>query len=110
LAHAERLALGDHDDAVMQEPIEQADCSGVLGQEPAPLVEWPVRADAQGAAFVGGGDEAEQQLGAGVVQRGEPELVDDDQVGAQQRIDAPADAVVGAADAKRPQSIRGLTA
>ena len=28
------------------------------------------------AAFVGGGDEPEQQLGAGVVQRGEAELVD----------------------------------
>jgi hypothetical protein len=35
-----------------------------------------VDADAQGAAFVGGGDEPEQQLGAGVVQRGEAELVD----------------------------------
>jgi hypothetical protein len=45
----------------------------------------------QGAALVGGGDEAEQQLGAGVVQRGEAELVDDDQVGAEERLDAPAD-------------------
>ena len=55
------------------------------------------RADAQGAAFVGGGDEPEQQLGAGVVERGEPELVDDDQVVAQQGVDDPADAVVGQA-------------
>ena len=30
----------------------------------------------QGAAFVGGGDEPEQQLGSGVVQRGEAELID----------------------------------
>ncbi|MBC6469937.1 hypothetical protein [Actinomadura alba] len=45
---------------------------GVLGQESARLVEGPVRADAQGAAFVGGGDEAEQQLGCGVVQGAKP--------------------------------------
>jgi hypothetical protein len=34
-------------------------------------------ADAEGSAFVGGGDEPEQQLRGGVVERGEPELVDD---------------------------------
>ena len=33
-------------------------------------------ADAEAAAFVGGGDEPEQQLGSGVVQRREPQLVD----------------------------------
>ena len=40
--------------------------------------------DSQGAAFVGGGDEPEQQLGAGVVEGGEPDLVADDQVVAEQ--------------------------
>ena len=60
LAHAERLALGGHHDAVVQQPVQQADGGGVLGEEAAPLLEWPVRADAQGAAFVGGGDEPEQ--------------------------------------------------
>jgi hypothetical protein len=34
-----------------------------------------VGSDAEGSAFVGGGDEPEQQLGSGVVQRGEPKLV-----------------------------------
>ena len=38
--------------------------------------EWPVAGDAEGAAFVGGGDEPEQQLGAGVVEGGEPDFVD----------------------------------
>ena len=76
LAHAERLAFGGHDDGVVQEPVEQADGGGVLGQEPAPLVEGPVGADAQSAAFIGGCDEPEQQLGAGVVERGEPYLVE----------------------------------
>ena len=36
LAHPERLAFGDHDDAVVQEPVQQADGGGVLRQEPAP--------------------------------------------------------------------------
>jgi phenylpyruvate tautomerase PptA (4-oxalocrotonate tautomerase family) len=40
------------DVGVVQEPVEQADGGGVLGQEPAPLVEGPVGGDAQGAAFV----------------------------------------------------------
>lgn len=37
LAHAERLAVGDHDDAVVQKAVEEADCGGVLGQDPSPL-------------------------------------------------------------------------
>ena len=53
--------------------------------------------DAQGAAFVGGGDEPEQQLGAGVVQRREPDFVDHDEVVAEQGVDDPADGVVGQA-------------
>ena len=76
LAHAVGVAVGDHDVGVVQEPVEQADRGGVFGQEPAPGLEGPVRGGAQGAAFVGGGDEPEQQLGAGVVQGREPDLVD----------------------------------
>ena len=51
--------------------------------------------DAEGAAFVGGGDEPEQQLGAGVVERGEADFVDQDQVVAEQVLDDAADGVVG---------------
>ena len=65
---------------MVQESVEEADGGGVFGQEPAPVLERPVRGDGQGAAFVGGGDEAEQQLCAGVVQGGEPDLVDQDEV------------------------------
>jgi len=39
LAHAEGLSFGDHDDGVVEEAVEQADGGGVLGEEPAPLVE-----------------------------------------------------------------------
>ena len=91
------LAVGDHDVGVVQEPVQQADRGGVFGQEPAPGFEGPVAGDAQGAAFVGGGDEPEQQLRAGVVQRGEPDFVADEQVVAEQGVDDSSDAVVGQA-------------
>src|SRR6202035_4845681 len=90
-------AVGDHDAGVVQQPVEQADGGGVLGQEPAPLVEGPVAGDAQGAAFIGGRDHPEQQLRAGVIQRREPDLVDQDEVVAQQGVDDAADGVVGQA-------------
>ena len=72
LAHAVGVAAGDHDVRVVEQTVQQADGGGVLGQEPAPLLEWPVAGDAEGAAFVGGGDEPEQQLGSGVVEGREP--------------------------------------
>ena len=40
--HAVAVAVGDHDVAVVQQPVEQADGGGVLGEEPAPGFEWPV--------------------------------------------------------------------
>jgi hypothetical protein len=61
------------------------------------LFEGPVRADGQRSAFVGAGDEPEQQLGAGVIERGEAEFVEDDQVDSEQRFDDLADGVVGQA-------------
>ena len=45
--------------------------------------------------FVGRGDEAEEQLCAGVVHRGEADLVNHDQIRAQYLLDHPTDAVVG---------------
>jgi cytochrome P450 len=95
LFHAVGVAVGDDGVAVVQEPVEQADRGGVLRQEPAPGLERPVAADPEGAAFVGGGDEPEQQLCSGVIQWREPELVADDQVVAQMVVDDPADGVVG---------------
>jgi hypothetical protein len=59
LFHPVGVAVGDHDVAVVQESVEEADGGGVLGQEPAPGLEGPVGSDAERAAFVGGGDEAE---------------------------------------------------
>jgi hypothetical protein len=71
LFHAVGLALGGDDDGVVQEPVEEADGGGVLGEEPAPFFEGPVRSDAECPAFVGGCDEPEQELGGVVVERRE---------------------------------------
>jgi hypothetical protein len=62
LAHAVGLAVGDHDVGVVQQPVEQADRGGVFGQEPSPGVEGPVAGDAEGAAFVGGVPERDEQV------------------------------------------------
>ena len=95
LFHPVAVAVGDDDVAVVQEPVEHADGGGVFGQEPAPGFEGPVRADAERASFVGSGDEPEQQLRAGVIQRREAQFVDQHEVVAQQVLDHSSDAVVG---------------
>ncbi len=59
--------MGGDDDGVVEEPVQEADGGGVFGEEPAPVLERPVRRDAERASFVGAGDEPEEQLGAGVV-------------------------------------------
>jgi hypothetical protein len=78
--HAVGLPVGDDDGGVVQQSVEDADGGGLLGQESTPLLERPVRADGQGSAFVGAGDKAEQQLCSGVIERGEAQFVEDDQV------------------------------
>ena len=92
LAHAVALAVGRDDVVVVHEPVGQDDGGAALGQEAAPFLEWPVACDREAEANVGGGDEAEQQLGAGAVQRCEPDLVADDQVLAQDGLDELSDA------------------
>ena len=81
--HSVGLAVGDDDGGVVQQPVEDADGGGLFGQESAPLLERPVRADGQGSAFVGAGDEPEQQLCSGVIERGEAQFIQDDEVNAQ---------------------------
>jgi len=61
------------------------------------LVERPVAGDAQAAFLVGGGNEPKEQLGAGVVQGGKAEFVDDDEVSPQQLRDDSSHGVVGQA-------------
>ena len=80
---------------MVQEAVEEADGGGVFGEEPAPLVEGPVAGDPERHPLVGGGDEPEEELGTGVVERGEADLVDDDEVGPEQLFDHLADRVVG---------------
>ena len=52
-----------------------------------PLGEGPVAGHAQVDALVGGGEEAEEQLAAGRVEGGNPNLIDDDQTDAKQVVD-----------------------
>jgi hypothetical protein len=57
--------------------VQQADGGAVVvGHEAAPIPRTAVAGDAQAAAFVGGGDEAEQPLAAGAVQRREADFVE----------------------------------
>src|SRR5438876_548747 len=63
--------------------------------------------DGQAAPLVGGGDEAEEELGAGVVQGREAQLVDDDEVVLEQTGDDAADRVVGHAAVEGLDQVRG---
>src|SRR4051794_27453889 len=82
---------------MVQQAVEHGGGGGVVGQEPAPGVGGQVAGDAEGASVVGGGDEREQELGAGEVEGREAELVDDHEVGAEEVVDDLRDAVVGEA-------------
>src|SRR5260370_19008110 len=66
-----------------------------FGRDTGTGFEGPGACPAEGAAFVGCGDEPEQQLGSGVVERGEPDFVDQDEVVAEQVFDHLAGGVVG---------------
>src|SRR5512135_2154530 len=66
-AHAVAVTVGDDDGGVVQQPVQQAGGGDVFGEKPPPRFERPVGADPEGTSFIGGGDEPEQQLRAGVV-------------------------------------------
>ena len=61
---------------MVQEAVEEADGGRLLGEEVPPVLEGPVRGDRQRTPLVGSGDQSEEELGAGVLERGEADLVD----------------------------------
>jgi hypothetical protein len=71
------------------------------------FLERPMAGDGQRPALVGGGYEAEKQLGAGVVERGEPYFVTDDQVRPQDGLDHLAHRVVRQAPVERLDELSG---
>src|SRR6266849_2164795 len=91
----------------MQEAVEQRNGGRLDRQKMAPVFKWPMAGYTQAAALVGGGHETEQQLRAGVVERCEPELVDQNQLVAQQNADDLADGVVSQAAVQRFDQVRG---
>ena len=60
----------------MGQSIQRADRGCVIGQEAYPVIEGPVRGDTEGSTLVGGSDEAEEELGPGVIHRSEADFVD----------------------------------
>src|ERR1035437_4693818 len=85
LPHPERLAGRDDRDGVVQEAVQEHEGGRMLGQEAAPILERPMARNAEAAAFIGSGNEAEQELGADIVERSEAKLVDHDQIGPRDR-------------------------
>jgi len=80
---------------VVQEPVDGGGGQG-LGHEFVEPGGVQVRADRDGAAFVGGVDEAVEPFGGVGSDGQQPDVVDDDQVGAQDPSDGLGDRVVGA--------------
>src|SRR2546422_2870281 len=81
----------------MQQAVEERNRGRLYWQEVAPLLEWPMAGHAQATAFVGGGHETKEQLGTRVIERSKSQLVDQDQLMAQEVADDLADRVVGQA-------------
>src|SRR5450830_520908 len=79
----------------------------MVRQEVSPLVERPVAGDGQTPALVGGGNEPKEKLGAGVVERGKAEFVDDDEVSPQQLVDDSSHGVVGQAAVEGLDEVSG---
>ena len=92
---APRFARGDRHDRVVEQAIEHGGGGAGDGQEGAPVLEWPVAGQADAASLVRASHDSEQQLCARLVQRCEANLVDQNDVVAQQSIDDAADGVVG---------------
>ena len=57
-----------------------------MGQDVGPLLEGPVGGSDQASGLASSGGQAEEVVGGDGVQRGEAELVNDDQVGAQDAV------------------------
>ena len=86
LFHPPRVTRRDDDDRVMKQPIEERNRGRLHWQEVAPFFEWPMTGHAQAATLVRGGHETKQQLGTGVIEGSKAQLVDQNQVVAQQRL------------------------
>src|SRR5436190_21482135 len=91
----------------MQEAVEERDRGRLHRQKMTPVFKWPMASNAQAATLVGGGDETKERLRTGVVVGSEPELVDQNQLVAQQNADDLAHGVVGQTAVQRFDQVGG---
>src|SRR6266851_9050508 len=91
----------------MEQAVQQRRGSAGNWQERTPVLEWPVAGKSEAASLVGGGHQTEEQLRAGLVERGEPYFIVQDQVVAQQAVDDAADGVIGQAAVELLDELRG---
>ena len=93
LGEADAVAVGDDDVGVVEESVNErgGDGAGHEFLEPG----WvQVRADRDGAFLVGGVDEPVEAFGRVDRKRQQPDVINDDQICAQDRGDGPVDGVV----------------
>ena len=64
---------------MVDEPVDHGCGDDVVGENLAPPPEWHVRGDADGALFVAGGDELEEQVRGVAVEGDVADLVDDEE-------------------------------
>ena len=79
LLQPEAVAVHLQDVDVVGEPIEQGSCEAFGSEDFGPLLEGQVRGDQSGAAFIALAEHLEEQLGSGLGQRHEAQLIDDQQ-------------------------------
>lgn len=84
LALCQAIAFAVHleDVDVMGQPVEKGAGQAFRAEGFRPFVEWQVAGDHGGAALIALRDQLEQQLGPGLGERHEAQLVDDEQLDA----------------------------
>lgn len=79
----------------MEEAIEECRRRSGSWQERTPVLEWPMACQLEASRLVCGGDQAEQQLRTGLIERRQPHFIDEHHVIPRQAVDNTADGVIG---------------
>src|SRR5512134_3519416 len=103
------VALDVHleDGGVVDEPVDHGQRHGWVGEDLAPLTERLVCGDEDGAAFVAGADELEQDAGLGLVLADIGEVVEDQEVEAVEPVDGGLEGEFAAGDLQLLDEVGG---